>query len=170
MNYYIWKMGNRRTVTLCGNLLFCSLTGLYAQQGTVASGGLATGAGGSVSYSVGIVDYITANGATGSVSQGIQQVYTIKIIDGINEEGITLAAVVYPNPANEFVKLNITGKEGNDLTYQLIDVLGKILIEKKIESNETLISLSGFSDAIYFIKVIGKNKELKTFKIIKTHE
>jgi hypothetical protein len=55
---------------------FCLLgwgtTGLMAQQGFVATGGDATGAGGSVSYSIGQVDYLSAEGSGGFINQGLQ--------------------------------------------------------------------------------------------------
>ena len=59
------------------NLMFYFTTS--AQQNTVASGGMATGSGGSVSYSIGQIDYITATGTGGTASQGVQQVYRLTI-------------------------------------------------------------------------------------------
>lgn len=50
---------------------------VHAQNGTVASGGNATGSGGSVSYSVGQVFYTTNSGSNGKVSQGVQQVFDL---------------------------------------------------------------------------------------------
>ncbi len=54
--------------------------GLHAQESTTASGGEASGDGGTVSYSVGQVVYGTHSGTTGSVSEGIQQAYEISVI------------------------------------------------------------------------------------------
>ncbi|MEI6575394.1 MAG: T9SS type A sorting domain-containing protein [Bacteroidota bacterium] len=53
-------------------LLGWGTTGLWAQQGFVATGGDASGAGGGVSYSFGQVDYLSAAGTGGSVNQGLQ--------------------------------------------------------------------------------------------------
>ncbi len=58
--------------------LGCCLLGwgsisLMAQQGNVAAGGQAVGAGGSVSYSIGQVNYLSASGTGGSLNQGLQQ-------------------------------------------------------------------------------------------------
>ena len=47
-----------------------------------ASGGDATGSGGSVAYSVGQIVYTTSTGTTGSVAQGVEQangVYTLQL-------------------------------------------------------------------------------------------
>ncbi len=55
--------------------LLLGLGGLQAQENTIATGGEATGAGRTASYSVGQVVYTTATGANGSVAQGVQQPY-----------------------------------------------------------------------------------------------
>lgn len=60
-------------------LIVLGMTGftIHAQNGTVSSGGNATGLGGSVSYSVGQVFYTTSSGAGGKASQGVQQVFDL---------------------------------------------------------------------------------------------
>ncbi|MCF8298850.1 MAG: T9SS type A sorting domain-containing protein [Saprospiraceae bacterium] len=55
------------------------------------------------------------------------------------------------------------------LSYQLCDINGKLIEKKKISSNETIISSINLVSGVYFLKVIDKNKEIKTFKIIKNH-
>jgi hypothetical protein len=54
-------------------LLVCSSLNLWAQQGTVSSGRVANGAGGSSSYSIGQVSYSFSQAAGFIVTQGIQQ-------------------------------------------------------------------------------------------------
>ena len=60
-------------------LLTFSLT-TQAQQATTATGGDASGSGGTIAYSVGQEDYIGSSGATGSVSQGIEQAFEIFLL------------------------------------------------------------------------------------------
>ena len=155
-----------KTILISGCLLF-GAANLRAQQGTNASGGNATGSGGSASFTVGQIDYITATGSGGAVTQGVQQPYEILITTGIETKGIDLTASVYPNPATDFVLLKIENSNSANFTFQLYTIQGKILLNKKVESNETSISMADLADAIYFIKVFNNNKEVKTFKIIK---
>jgi len=54
-------------------LLGWGSTALFAQQGNTAAGGQAEGSGGTVSYSIGLVNFVSASGSTGSLSQGHQQ-------------------------------------------------------------------------------------------------
>jgi len=148
-----------------------SLTVASAQNNLPTTGGNATGSGGSVSYSVGQVFYTTNTGVTGSVAQGVQQPYEISIISAIEEAiriDITISAT--PNPTTEFITLKIdasTPLSIQSLIYQLFDIQGKLLETKKIEGNETSIVMSNLIPAVYFLKVMQSEKEIKTFKIIK---
>jgi len=152
-------------------ILSLCLIGLQAQETIPASGGNATGSGGSVSYSVGQVFYTTNIGASGSVAQGVQQPFEISVVTAIEEaKGINLNVSAYPNPANDYLQLKIdasTTLSFQSMTYQLYDIQGKLLIHKKVEDNNTSIPLNGFAPGTYFLKITNNNKEVKTFKIIK---
>ena len=54
-------------------LLSFSVNSQTVHQVLSASGGDATGSGGSVAYSVGQIVYTTPTGTTGSVAQGVEQ-------------------------------------------------------------------------------------------------
>ena len=66
-------------------LLGLGLTGVQAQTSVNATGGDASGGGGSVSYSVGQVVYTTHTGTSGSVAEGVQQPYEISVVTGLEE-------------------------------------------------------------------------------------
>lgn len=55
------------------------LAALQAQQTVPATGGVATGSGGTVSYTVGQVADTTQTGSGGTVTQGVQQPFEIWI-------------------------------------------------------------------------------------------
>jgi len=148
--------------------LFIGLTGLQAQNTISASGGNASGSGGSVSYTIGQVVYNTYTGTNGSAAQGVQQPYEISVVTGIEEaKDISLEIMVYPNPAQDYVILKIKNYEVENLRYQLYDINGSLLQDNKIVGNETNIVMSNYVSAIYFLKVTDNNKVVKTFKIIK---
>ncbi len=151
-------------------LLCLGLTTLYSQVGIPVSGGNATGSGGSLSYSVGQIVYTAAEGSSGSVEQGIQQPYKISIITGLERtEGITLQYSAYPNPTTHSVTLKVEDFKTVELTYQLYDLTGKQIENKKVKSNETNIDLSDLTQAIYLLKLIDNYRELKIFKIFKSN-
>lgn len=150
-------------------LLGLGLTGLQAQESVNATGGNASGGGGSVSYSVGQVLYQTHTGTNGTVSEGIQQPYEISVVTGLEEaKGVNLSVSAYPNPTTDYLTLRIDEFDISSLSYQLYDINGKLLLNEKITGNQTSIVMSNLVPSTYFVKVIQGNKEVKTFKIIKT--
>lgn len=149
-------------------LLGLGLTGLQAQESVNATGGDASGSGGSASYSVGQVVYTTNTGANGSVAQGVQQPFEIPVVTGLEEaKGINLSVSVYPNPTTDYLTLQVKEFDFSNLYFQLYDMNGKLLQSEKITSNQTSIVMSNLVPATYFVKVVQGNKEVKTFKIIK---
>jgi hypothetical protein len=154
-------------------LLFLSANAILAQEAVPASGGNASGGGGTVSYSVGQVVYTTNTGTSGSVAQGVQQPFEISIVTGIeNSMKIDLSCTVYPNPATTYLTLKVENIHNENLTYQLYDISGKLLENKKVESDETTIYMSHRPVATYLLKVVQTKqasfpKEIKTFKIVK---
>jgi hypothetical protein len=152
-------------IALC---LFGYETTLQAQNTIPATGGNATGAGGTVSYTIGQIVYTTISGTTGIITQGVQQPFEISVVTGIEEaKDIILEISVYPNPATGYVKLKVGNYDSDNLSYRLYNIDGKPLQGNKIEGNETLIQLKNLVSGTYLLKVIDHNKELKTFKIIK---
>lgn len=147
-------------------ILFC-LPKLMAQNATVASGGNASGSGGSSSYSVGQVVYTNAVGTNGSINQGVQQPVEIFELGTNDFPEITLTMSIYPNPTSALVNLSIPNYNSENINYQLFDLNGRSIQTNKILQKETQISLQNLSNAIYFLTVSDNNKLLKTFKIIK---
>ena len=149
-------------------LLGLGLTGLQAQESINATGGNASGSVGSASYSVGQIVYTTNTGTNGSVAQGVQQPYEISVVTAIEEaKDITLSVSAYPNPTSDYLTLHIEEIDILILSYQLLDMNGKLLQNEKITGDQTNIVMSNLEPATYIMKVIQENKEVKTFKIIK---
>ena len=152
-------------------LLFLGLglTGLQAQTSVNATGGNASGSGGSASYSVGQLAYTTNTGTNGSVSEGVQQPFEISVVTGIEEaKDIFLNVSAYPNPTTDYLELKVENLQLSELSYKLYDISGKVYQNKEIGNSITKIEMQNLPQGIYFIKVIDtKNKEFKTFKIIK---
>lgn len=144
---------------------FCINNG-FAQQATVSSGGNASGSGGTVSYSIGQIDYTTNTGSGGSASQGVQQPYEILSI-GITNIAIDLCLSAFPNPSSGLLTLQFENFKLENTCYQLTDMNGKLVETKKLISYQTIIDLNNLLPATYFIKVTTETKELKLFKIIK---
>ena len=148
-------------------LVVFGLTEVMAQRTTTASGGDATGAGGSLSYTVGQVVYTTNTGANGSVAQGVQQPYEISISVGIEVTEINMKLVAYPNPTNNLLTLNIGNHNNEKLTYQLYDMQGKLLGSKQVINSNTTIGMHYLPVGSYLLNVLDNNSLIKTFRIVK---
>lgn len=152
-------------------LLGLGLTGIQAQEihETIpATGGNASGSGGTVSYSVGQIVYTNNTGTNGSVSQGVQQPYEISIVTELEEtQGINLSITAFPNPTTDYLTLSIGNFDTKNLSFHLYDINGKMIQECKINVSETKISMTDLPPATYFLKVTENQKEVKTFKIVK---
>ncbi|MEN8122858.1 MAG: T9SS type A sorting domain-containing protein [Bacteroidota bacterium] len=151
-------------------LLGFGLSNLQAQESINATGGDASGSGGSASYSVGQTVYTSHTGTNGnSIAQGVQQPYEISVVTGIIEaQGISLSVSAYPNPTTDYLTVKVGNYETAKLQYQVFDINGKLLQTVKATGNQTQIETSKLVPANYFVKVIDSAKEIKVFKIIKT--
>jgi|TARA_B110000908_G_scaffold153261_1_gene189611 hypothetical protein len=138
-----------------------------AQQATTASGGDASGSGGTVAYSVGQVVYTSNTDASGTVCQGVQQAYEIFTV-GIKETKLNISLSVFPNPTSANLTLQISDYNNEKLSYQLFDVQGKLLNNGQVTAQQTQINTTSLPPATYFINVVDQeNKNVQSFKIIK---
>jgi opacity protein-like surface antigen len=153
-------------------LLVLGLSNLNAQEVIPATGGNASGSGGTASYSVGQVVYTTSSGTNGSVANGVQQPFEISVVSGLPDtEGINLTLSAFPNPATDFLLLTVEGESDYQYTAMLYDITGKMVSSEKITTQETKIDLRQQLPATYFLKIVqplhATSQEIKTFKIIK---
>jgi hypothetical protein len=146
----------------------CFTGSLQAQTSVNASGGDASGSGGTVAYSVGQVVYTSNTASTGTVDQGVQHAYEIYTV-GIKEIALNISLTAFPNPTTENLTLQISDYNNEKLSYQLFDMQGKALSEGQIVGPQTLINMNGLPRATYFVDVLNQeNKKIQSFKIIKT--
>jgi len=136
----------------------------------IPAGNNATGASGTVTYSIGQVFYTyIGSEAVYNVAQGVQHQETDENLGTPEIPVIKTEIFVFPNPTSDFVNVNMEGYEleNGQRSYKIYDIQGKLLKQNKIEDAETQISLSNFRTSIYILLVYVDNKVVETFKIIK---
>ena len=149
-------------------VLFMGLQAANAQQSTTASGGTASGAGGSATYTIGQVAYSRISSSGGSVGEGVQQPYEFLIgIDEIN--GISVTMTLFPNPSSSMVNVKIDSDQLKDVSYILSDMLGRILLRDNISARLTSIALDKFESGNYELTILNKKEKVKSFQITKTN-
>lgn len=142
---------------------------IWAQQGTVTSGGTASGGNGNISYSLGQTIYTTNSNGTGANSQGIQQPYEIFTLGTDDFIAKNLKMSLYPNPTVNFITLKMESFASNSYEYNLFDMMGKTILYERIQEVETEICLDNLPSSTYFLNVLNNKKIIKSFKIIKTN-
>ena len=171
-----WQINLTKVILL---LLFGVLnSSLKGQQAIPATGGNATGSGGSVSFSVGQVVYTTKQSSGGIISEGVQQSYEISVISGVGDEKtITLFCSVYPNPVVSDLTLRVDENIIHPLAYQLYTIDGKFIQYAAIVSSETTIAMGSLSTGLYLLRIVETKstvapsssslRVVKIFKIVK---
>jgi hypothetical protein len=65
------------------------------------------------------------------------------------------------------LNLKIENYYADELIYQLLNMSGEVLESNSFSGNATSISMSGYVNAVYFLRLIDREKTIKVFKIIK---
>lgn len=141
---------------------------LFAQERTTASGGEASSGSGSVSYSVGLIDFITASGTDGTVSQGVQQPFELFAV-GVEEWDNSIVINAYPNPTTSNLTIAFGSIPTEDLMFELTDEAGRVVRKGGILSQETVIDLQSLAVASYFLNIKQSDRLMRSYKIIKNH-
>ena len=147
-------------------LLSFSMNAQTSHQVLSATGGDATGSGGTVAFSVGQIVYTTSTGTTGSVAQGVEQAYEISSV-GIKETALNISLSIFPNPTSDFLTLKVEDYNNETLSFDLLDEQGKLVLNEQITNQETQVAMSTLARGSYFINIVHTNKKIQTFKIIK---
>lgn len=152
----------RRIIFSAVALLFCAAAA-NAQTAVATAGGEA----GTVSFTVGQPFVEVAESDAGSFTPGVQQAYAITVVDGIDNEQISLEAEVYPNPVVDRLTLRVADADNVALRYTLTDNNGRILETADIAEVQTAIDMARYVQGVYFLRVDDGNAVVKTFKIVK---
>lgn len=159
---------NQKKLRIIFPSIFFIMTGAtaFSQSAIVPMGGDIEGSGITISYTIGQIAVQSYGEGSTSISEGVQQPYEIQTIGIDNYPGITLNAMVYPNPTlgNVQLTMNNVQLEGE---VKVFDLNGKFLFSKKIEGETTVIPMSDLATGTYFVNVLNGTQVLKSFKVVK---
>lgn len=155
---------NKKQLFFSG-LALLGITTLQAQQSVHASGGLATGAGGTATYSIGQAFDTYNSGATASVAEGVQQAAEVML--GIELTEINLQLAMYPNPTTNYLTLGFGDYETTGVAYQLFDLQGKEVNKKVTAQKDNTIEMSAYPTGTYLLTITKNEKPIKIYKVIK---
>lgn len=124
----------------------------------------------SVDYTIGQFSTIAvSDSASFTFTQGfLQPDFNLVTIAEYNKQ-ITLS--VYPNPAQDFLFVKNSSVTLELFTLKIIDLQGKEIMQRKLNSTAEEINLSELMEGEYIIRVISSTSALENqYKIIKTNK
>jgi hypothetical protein len=149
------------------HILFCtaiSMSSIQAQSNTVTAGGEAnSSASGSVSYTIGQLDYQFLSGSGGNSSEGVQQTYLIQSNGLLNPEQMQVS--IWPNPTSDLVNIQIQESMLNRTLF-IFDAQGKCVLNQLLSNLNTSLDLASFASGLYTLCIDTENNA--AFKITKT--
>lgn len=142
--------------------------GFINAQSTLATTGFdAVSAGGSVSYSIGQIAYHSYSSSGFSVNEGVQQSYEISTLANNDISAVKEEIRLYPNPVQDLLFIDFGKDIPENSSYQLFDGQGKLAKQGILNQKKNNLDMSMLPQAAYIIRIIQKEKIIKTFKIIK---
>lgn len=148
-------------------MIFYSFVDVNAQQGITSSGGTSGNETGSITYSIGQIAYSSALSNYYGEIQGIQQPEEIYVTSVKKENLLDGNINLYPNPAQSFLVLKIDFKKIHNLSYQLLNERGIVVVENKIKSDESIIPVQNLPSAGYILNISKGDIFIQSFKILK---
>ena len=92
--------------------------------------------------------------------------YTLISIDNSLDVGVS----IYPNPFSDKLYIELEGiTDGLDYVVKMYDARGRLVVEKGINSNITIIDRKGFSSGDYYLHILKGNEVIYFDNIIITN-
>ncbi|MBK8497538.1 MAG: T9SS type A sorting domain-containing protein [Flavobacteriales bacterium] len=137
-----------------------------AQSGTVATGGDASGPGGSISSSIGQVGYRAVVSAGGTVGEGVQQAYEYLVLP-VYDQVSAWMAFVSPNPTSDGITVQLTDVLEGKPRFELLDAEGQLVRAGQLASSHAFIPMQELPSASYLLLLYHAGGDHTVFKILK---
>ena len=93
--------------------------------------------------------------------------------DGICDDGNLITSEyndytisLFPNPATDYINLNIRSISAQLMSLKIVNLVGEIVLSQADLSNESRIDISSLSSGLYSAHIINQNSVLKEKFII----
>lgn len=138
---------------------------ISAQERATGAGGDAASSGGTVSYSIGLIDYSNQSSISGNVTGGVQQPYELYALS-VDEWDLNWNLSVFPNPTTNLLFIESeTPVDG--LNYAIMDVSGKLIQQGGLSEAKNAIDLSLLANANYLFRIRINETNVRTYQITK---
>ncbi|BDD05176.1 T9SS type A sorting domain-containing protein [Aureibacter tunicatorum] len=143
-------------------LLFATIS-VKAQEVISSQGGSYSNANANMDFTIG--EAIIEMGTDGvyDITQGFHQ--TVWAVTVLRNDLPDYEVSVYPNPTSDI--LNIKTSKFRNVTYNLYDLEGRLILQNELEDNLTTIEVRDLISGSYLLTLRDGKQSLKTFKLIK---
>ena len=138
---------------------------LFGQEAISTQGDSYSNASGNIDFTIGEVIINTATDGTNDLTQGFHQ--TNWNFVALEDHSPSYEATILPNPTSELLYIKTITFE--NVTCALYDAQGKLILQDKLSSEQTLIQVSQLAPGSYSLTLSNKTQNLKTFKLVKSH-
>ncbi len=122
---------------------------------------------GSISWTLGQFQQVTHEANGFILSQGFHQPNLI-ITGIVNFPDLGLRLKAFPNPSHDLVQLEFEkGFEASTFNVRLINMVGKVHLNKMLTNSISTFDLSPFPKATYFLQILSKSQVVSTIKLLK---
>ncbi len=84
----------------------------------------------------------------------VTKLVNMNVIVGIGEDGLQETISIYPNPANDYLRIETNGKISN---VRIINSIGQVVLEQNAGMNNVTISTEALQAGVYFVNIETKN-------------
>ena len=135
-------------------------------QVIATAGGSGQNAQNKLSWTVGEPVTATLSNGNNTLTQGFQQP-NLQLVNGIQNAQDADLVLLYPNPTNDELFLQLKKTPDVNSSVHLFDVSGKLIYDLKISGITTKLSLTGLASGTYYLSVQLIQSPAKNFTIIK---
>lgn len=146
-------------------IFMLSVCSISAQERTCGSGGEAGSTSGTVSYSIGLIDYTNQSAASGAISAGVQQPYELFALS-VEKWNLNWNISVFPNPTTNLLFIESQAVI-DGLSYVLTDATGQIVQDGNLPEIKNSIDLGSLANANYFLQIRVNESQIRTYQISK---
>lgn len=136
-----------------------------SQERTLSSAVQAVGSNGSISYSIGLVDYQNYTQGNYILTQGIQQPYEFYSLS--NEELILPNFKIFPNPFEHQLIIELPIDVISLVQARLISNEGKTVWEEHLKEDKYTLDLSFLTPASYVLEISWEGRKINSYTLIK---
>ncbi|QHS59173.1 zinc-dependent metalloprotease [Chitinophaga agri] len=115
-------------------------------------------------YYVQVFGYSGANNASSCYTLRVQLGTASRSTDMVTSDVPKVA--VFPNPANNFVNVNLTGFKGRS-EVSIFDVNGRVVLRRELNPVNAQLDISALPAGVYILRVKNGVKEVSKTKVIK---